>query len=126
MDQLFRVLADREEYRSELAASAKRFMHLYPKLRRGGVIFGLAVPAIVTPILSVLGFEKVITLTCWLAWLVFIIVFLIVVEFIRDRLAHEIALDDLSDIELRELFQARDGVSDSPAPEPVNLKGGLR
>ena len=126
MDQLFRVLADREEYRSELAASAKRFMHLYPKLRRGGVIFGLVVPAIVTPILSVLGFEKVITLTCWLAWLVFIIVFLIVVEFIRDRLAHEIALDDLSDIELRELFQARDGVSDSPAPEPVNLKGGLR
>ena len=57
---------------------------------------------------------------------VFIIVFLIVVEFVRDRLAHEIALDDLSDVELRELFQARDGVSDSPAPQPVELKGGLK
>ena len=126
MDQLFRVLADRKEYRSELAQSAKRFMHLYPKLRKGGMIFGLAVPAIVTPILSVLGFEKVITLTCWLAWLVLIILFLVVVEFVRDRLAHEIALDDLSDDELRELFQARDGVSDSPAPKPVELKGGAK
>lgn len=126
MDQLFRVLADRTEYRSELAQSAKRFMHLYPKLRKGGMIFGLAVPAIVTPILSVLGFEKVIVLTCWLAWLVLIILFLVVVEFVRDRLAHEIALDDLSDDELRELFQARDGVSDSPAPKLVELKGGAK
>ena len=69
MDQLFRVLADREEYRSQLAESAKRFMGLYPRLRRGGFFFGLAVPAIVTPLLSLLGFEKVIMLTCWLIWL---------------------------------------------------------
>lgn len=126
MDQLFRVLADREEYRSQLAESAKRFMGLYPKLKRGAFILGLAVPAVVTPVLSVLGFEKVIMLTCWLVWLVFTIVFLITIEFIRDRLAHEIALDDLSDSELRELFQARDGVSGSPAPQPVELKGGLK
>lgn len=33
MDQLFRVLADREEYRSQLAESAKRFMGLYPALK---------------------------------------------------------------------------------------------
>ena len=65
-------------------------------------------------------------LTCWLACLVLIILFLVVVEFVRDRLAHEIALDDLSDDELRELFQARDGVSDSPAPKPVELKGGAK
>lgn len=126
MDQLFRVLADREEYRSQLAESAKRFMGLYPRLRRGGFFFGLAVPAIVTPLLSLLGFEKVIMLTCWLIWLVAIIIFLVVIEFIRDRLAHEVALDDLSDDELRDLFRARDGVSDSPAPQPVDLKGGLK
>ena len=126
MDQLFRVLADREEYRSQLAESAKRFMGLYPRLRRGGFFFGLAVPAIVTPLLSLLGFEKVIMLTCWLIWLVAIIIFLVVIEFVRDRLVHEVALDDLSDDELRELFRARDGVSDSPAPQPVDLKGGLK
>ena len=126
MDQLFRVLADREEYRSQLAESAKRFMGLYPRLRRGGFFFGLAVPAIVTPLLSLLGFEKVIMLTCWLIWLVAIIIFLVAIEFIRDRLAHEVALDDLSDDELRDLFRARDGVSDSPAPQPVDLKGGLK
>jgi len=32
----------------------------------------------------------------------------------------------LSDDELRDLFRARDGVSDSPAPQPVDLKGGLK
>ena len=44
-------------------------------------------------------------LTCWLIWLVAIIIFLVVIEFIRDRLAHEVALDDLSDDELRDLFR---------------------
>lgn len=126
MDKLFRVLADREEFRTQLAESAKRFMRLYPKLKRGGFILGVVIPAVVTPILGALGFEKVIVLTCWLIWLVFVIAFLLTIEFIRDRMAHEIALDDLSDSELRELFQARDGVSDSPAPQPVELKGGLK
>lgn len=126
MDQLFRVLADREEYRTRLAESAKRFIHLYPRLRRGALILALAVPAVVSPILGVLGLEKVVILTCWLAWFAVTVFFLIGLEFVRDRMAHEITLDDLSDEELSMLYQARDGVSASPAPKPVDLRRRVR
>lgn len=124
MSQLFRVLADREEYRAELAENTKRFMRLYPKLKHAAVALGLGVPIVVTPILSLLGLEKVVILTMWLVTLVVILCGLVVLEFLRDRLSHEVALNDLSDNELRELFQARDGVSDSPAPLPVKLGRG--
>ncbi len=126
MDQLFRVLADREEYRMQLAVSAKKFMRWYPKLKRWAFILAFVVPCVVSPILGVIGLEKVIILTCWLAWYASTVFFLIALEYIRDRLAHEIALDDLSDDELAGLFQARDGVSSSPAPTPVDLRGGVR
>ena len=126
MDQLFRVLADREEYRTRLAESAKRFIHLYPRLRRGALVLALAVPAVVSPILGVLGLEKVVILTCWLAWFAVTVFFLIGLEFVRDRMAHEITLDDLSDEELSMLYQARDGVSASPAPKPVDLRRRVR
>ncbi len=126
LDQLFRVLADRGEYRARLMASAKKFIHWYPRLRRYALILALAVPAVVSPILGLLGLEKVVILTCWLAWFAVTVFFLIGLEFIRDRMAHDIALDDLSDEELSMLFQARDGVSASPAPAPVDLRREVR
>ncbi len=126
MDQLFRVLADRDEYRTRLAASAKKFIRWHPRLRRYALILALVVPAVVSPILGLLGLEKVVILTCWLAWFAVTVFFLIGLEFVRDRMAHDIALDDLSDEELSMLFQARDGVSESPAPAPVDLRRGAR
>lgn len=124
MSQLFHALADREEYRAELTASSKRFMRLYPELKKAAIILGLGVPIIVTPILSLLGIEKVVILTMWLITLVVILCGLVVLEFLRDRLSHEVALHNLSDDELRDLFQARDGISASPAPKPVKLLRG--
>ncbi len=126
MNQLFRVLADREDYRMQLAVNAKKFMRWYPKLKRWAFILAFVMPCIVSPIMGVLGAEKVIVLTCWLAWYALTVFFLIALEYIRDRLAHEIALDDLSDDELASLFQARDGVSKAPAPTPVDLREGVR
>ena len=90
------------------------------------MILALAVPAVVSPILGVLGLEKVVILTCWLAWFAVTVFFLIGLEFVRDRMAHEITLDDLSDEELSMLYQARDGVSASPAPKPVDLRRRVR
>ena len=40
MAQLIRVLSDREEYRSAIAARAARFVRLYPKFKRGAVVGG--------------------------------------------------------------------------------------
>ncbi len=122
MSQLFSVLADREEYRTRLAESAKTFIHWYPRLRHGALILALVVPAVVSPILGLLGIEKVVILTCWLAWFAATVFFLVGLEFVRDRMSHDIALDVLSDEELSMLFQARDGVSESPAPKPLDLR----
>ena len=61
-----------------------------------------------------------------MAWFAVTVFFLIGLEFIRDRMAHDIALDDLTDEELSMLFQARDGVSASPAPAPVDLRREVR
>ncbi len=126
LSQLFSVLADREEYRTRLAESAKTFIHWYPRLRHGALILALVVPAVVSPILGVLGLEKVVILTCWLAWFGVTVFFLVGLEFVRDRMSHDIALDVLSDEELSKLFQARDGVSESPAPQPVDLRKGAQ
>lgn len=124
--KVFRLVTSRDEYRFELAVKAKKFMRIYPRLRVGALFFAFGVPLIVTPIFTLLGFEKVITLTMWLIVLVMVITFLIGVEFIRDRMEHDMALDSLSDDELAELFQKNKSVADPSLADtqPIPVVGG--
>ena len=54
-----------------------------------------------------IGAEKVVILTGWLVWLVLVILFALVVEFIGDRLEHEVSLSSYSEQELQEIYGAR-------------------
>lgn len=112
MGQLIRALSDREEYRVELTRSVERFILWYPRLIGGAWVFGIAVPTVVTVILSLAGCEKVIVLTVWLVWLVAVILFLVVVEHMRDSLKRQVSLDALSDDEIKTLFAARSSFDD--------------
>lgn len=110
MAQLIRVLSDREEYRSAIAARAARFMRLYPKFKRGAVVVGIVVPVLVTLVFAVTATEKVVMLTAWLVWIALVIAFLVVVEYLRDSLSRQVSLESMSDDEVRTLFAKRNEV----------------
>lgn len=137
MAELLRVLADRAEYRSLIAARAARFMRMYPKFKMGAIVVGVLVPVVVTVIFALTETEKVVMLTGWLIWLVVIIAALIVVEFIRDNIRRQASLESMSDEEVRTLYSQRNSVGETCRAEAayareagwashVSEKGGRR
>lgn len=105
--QLVRVLSDREDFRHHIADHAARFICWYPRLKRGALIVGIAVPAVIAVVFAVTAMEKVVVLTLWLVWLVLVLTFLVVVEFIRDNIERQALLNAMTDDEVRTLFAAR-------------------
>ena len=86
-------------------------MALYPRLRKGALAFGISALVVVTLFMGLFRAEKVAILTFWLIWLAIFIIFLIIVEFVRDRLEHESSLALLSNEEVDKLFKDRKGVN---------------
>ena len=105
--QLVRVLSDREDFCHHIADHATRFICWYPRLKRGALIVGIAVPAVIAIVFAVTAMEKVVVLTLWLVWLVLVLTFLVVVEFIRDNIERQASLNAMTDDEVRTLFAAR-------------------
>ena len=105
--QLVRVLSDREDFRHHISDHAARFIRWYPRLKRGALIVGIAVPAVIAVVFAVTAMEKVVVLTLWLVWLVLVLTFLVVVEFIRDNIERQASLNAMTDDEVRTLFAAR-------------------
>ena len=60
--------------------------------------------------------EKVVMLTAWLVWIVAIIAFLGVVEYLRDSLERQVSLEAMSDEEVRSLYASRNDVCACDAP----------
>lgn len=111
--QLVQAISDRDEYRTRLREHAAKFMKMYPHLKEGAWFFGIAVPTVLTTVLALTGNSKVLLLTGWLVWLIAIIIFLVIIEHIRDSFDRQLALEGMTDDELRELFTVRnsfDGV----------------
>ena len=127
VSQLFRALSDKEEYREELRARMERFERWYPRLIRGALALGLSVPVVLAVVFALTPAEKVQLLTAWLAWLVAVFVFLVVVESLRAGLERQMRLEGMSDEGLLELGGARDRMvrssddeaSGDPAPAAV-------
>lgn len=122
MAELLRVLADRAEYRSLIAARAARFMRMYPKFKMGAIVVGVLVPVVVTVIFALTETEKVVMLTGWLIWLVVIIAALIVVEFIRDNIRRQASLESMSDEEVRTLYSQRNSVGETCRAEAAHAQ----
>ena len=124
--QLLRVLADREEYRLELVKQAQRFFRWYPRIKRGALVAGIAVPVLATVVLSVTQAEKVVLLTLWLVWLVVIIVALIAIEYVREGLQRRAALGQLDDSEVYTLYAASsDRVPAGRSDAGADASGGV-
>lgn len=110
LTQVMRALADKEEYRDAIQRRYDRFAKLYPKLIRGSVIGGVAVPLAMVVAFSLSAADKTVVLTVWLAWFVLMTVFLVVVESLRYSIARQVRLDHMSDDQLRALFRARNAM----------------
>ena len=128
VSQLFRALSDKEEYRVELRNRWERFSRWYPRLIRGTVALGLAVPVALTVIFALTPTEKVWLLTAWLGWFVVLSVFLVVVESLRASFERQMRLDGASHEELVELGSARNRMvrsSDDDAGVVEDAEGGV-
>ena len=122
--QIFKALSGKEEYREELSRRYERFSRWYPRLIRGSVALGLAVPIALAALFALTPAEKVQLLTAWLVWLVAVFVFLVVVESLRDSFERQMKLDDMTDEGLLKLGSSRnemERLSVDPAGDP---KGG--
>ncbi len=117
--ELFSRLSDKDVYRERIAKKVQEYLALYPRLRKGAFAFGSAVLVVTTLFMVLFRAEKVAILTFWLIWLAIFIIFLIIVEFVRDRLEHESSLALLSNEEVDKLFKDRKGISQANSSSGV-------
>ena len=104
ISELISVLSGRDEYRQSIEERSGRFMRNYQRYKLGAVIAGIAMPIIVTPIFVATGIDKVVILSAWLVWLIAIGTFLVIVEYLRDNLLHQLSLTDLPSGEISKLY----------------------
>ena len=110
-----RAMSNHEEFRAYLLEHSTRFMRLYPKLKHGAYALGVVVPVLFTASMALWSpGKKVVVLTVWLLWLIAVVAFLIIVEHMKDSLERQIALNAMSDEELRTLFAARNSLEHDP------------
>lgn len=122
--QLFRALSDKDEYREELQVRYERFTRWYPRLIRGSVALGLAVPVALTVVFALTPTEKVWLLTAWLVWLVAVFVFLVVVESLRASFERQMRLDGMTEAGLLELGASRNDMERAGADAEAGARAG--
>ena len=107
MSQAIQVLADKGGYRDVIEDRASRFAELYPKLKRGALLAGFIVPTVLALVFSFTNGEKVVVLGTWMVWVLLIIGFLMVIEYMRDNLRRQVELGSLSDEAIQRLLLQR-------------------
>ena len=102
--QAIAALADRDEYRHAIERRAAKFAYRYPRLLLGALIAGFAVPAALIIVFALTTSEKIVVMGTWLAWVLIIMGFLMVVEFMRDSIRRQTELGNLSDESIRAML----------------------
>ena len=98
-----KALHSPKEYREELDARSAAFERMYPSLVRRGLLLLLLLPLGIFALMLVLD-AQLPTIACFVVSLVGIYVFLIVVEYLHDRITHKRALTELSPEELENVL----------------------
>ena len=87
--QAIAALADHDEYRHAIERRAAKFAYRYPRLLLGALIAGFVVPAALIIVFALTTSEKIVVMGTWLAWVLIIMGFLMVVEFMRDSIRRQ-------------------------------------
>lgn len=107
LSQIVAVLADHDGYSRSVTRRARNFERRYPKMRRGALILGIVIPAVLA-VLSVASVAEVpLLLGLWIVWILVIITFLIALEYIRESLARQQLLTSMDDSDVRSLLRRR-------------------
>ena len=107
LSQIVAVLADHDGYSRSVTRRARNFERRYPKMRRGALILGIVIPAVLA-VLSVASVAEVpLLLGLWIIWILVIITFLIALEYIRESLARQQLLTSMDDSDVRSLLRRR-------------------
>ena len=101
------ALSDQKEYREEMLRRYEHFKSLYPRLIKGAIVFGVVVPVVFGIVLGLTVSEKVTLLTVWLICLVVLLVFLTVVENLREGFERQLSLGDMETPELHSIYSSR-------------------
>ncbi|OZG49222.1 YhgE/Pip domain-containing protein [Bombiscardovia coagulans] len=108
LSQAIAALANKDEYRQTIVNRATRFANLYPKLKRGALIAGILVPAILAITFSYTSATMVNALAAWVIWVLIIIAFLMTIEMTRDRIIRQIRLGNLDDQTIHDMLPSYD------------------
>lgn len=106
--EAIRVLSDRAQYREAIARRAAWFADVYPRLKRGALVAGLVVPAVLTVTFSLTTNTKLEALGAWTVWVLLVIAFLLTIEYLRDRMRRQAALGNLDDEAIRGALAQRE------------------
>ena len=104
---MLRALFEKESYREELEARYARFSRRYPIFIRASIVLGVGVPVVIGLLLALDTAEKTVLLTCFLAWLVALIGFLVVVESQRYSFERQLNLNGVNESGLLRIFANR-------------------
>lgn len=107
VSQIIHVLSDKGGYREAIEYRASRFTELYPKLKRGALIAGFIVPTILATVFSLTNGTKLVALATWIIWVLLIIGFLMVIEYMRDSMRRQVELGSLSDEAIQGMLMER-------------------
>ncbi|MDO5688171.1 MAG: YhgE/Pip domain-containing protein [Pseudoscardovia radai] len=103
--QLIRALGSSETYRTDVMLSATRYELRYPKLKRGALVAGFVIPAILAVLSHYNTGNKPLVIALWVGWMIIIIVFLLVIDLIRDSFQRQMLLLKVSPDELRRMLR---------------------
>lgn len=108
--QILKVLFDRDEFRGQLLERRARFMRWYPRFIRGSIVVAIAAPVVLALVFALTPAEKVVVLTVWLASLVALMVFLVVLESLRYGFDRQLQLEGMSEEDLIALYGGRNAM----------------
>lgn len=103
--QVLSVLSDQAGFREDIMRRYERFDTWYPRLMKGAIIVGIAVPLVFTIVFSLNMTAKVVLLTAWLIWFGVVAGFLIIVENLRYSMRRQMRLDSLEPEKLQRIYE---------------------
>ena len=107
LTQIVAALADHDGFQRSVSRRAARFERRYPMIRRVAIILGIIVP-VALAVLSVANVAEVpIVLGAWIVWVLFVISFLIGLQYLREALARQQLLGAMEEEDVRSLLTRR-------------------
>lgn len=103
--QLIKAITDAGDYTLALQRRKEKFERLYPKLIRGAIIAGIALPVLSSVVFAFNPSEKTSLLTAWLVIFVILLIFVIFVENFKESLKRQL---DLSSMSVQDKIESND------------------